>query len=80
LRSSTSLWFVLFQSTAPIFDCECARKSPVGQVSLAVLLDNFITASARIELEEKEREMGALLREKQANNPLEPLLIKVGTI
>ncbi len=43
-----------------------------------MLLDNFITASARIELEEKEREMGALLREKQANNPLEPLLVKVG--
>ena len=45
------------------------------QVSLAVLLDNFITASANMELEEKEKETDRFLREKQANNPLDPLLI-----
>ena len=46
-------------------------------MSVAVLLDNFITASTRMEIEEKEQETGKFLREKQANNPLEPLLIMV---
>ena len=44
---------------------------------MAVLLDNFITASTRMEIEEKEQETGKFLRERQANNPLEPLLIMV---
>ena len=54
------------------------RVHPLApQVSVAVLLDNFITASTRMELEEKEQETVKFLRERQANNPLEPLLIKV---
>ena len=47
------------------------------QVSVAVLLDNFITASSQMELEEKQRETESLLREAVGKNPLEPLLTKV---
>ena len=47
------------------------------QVSVAVLLDNFITASAQMEHHEKELETATLLRDNQSRNPLEPLLVKV---
>ena len=46
-------------------------------MSVAVLLDNFITASSQMELEEKQRETESLLREAVGKNPLEPLLTKV---
>ena len=47
------------------------------QVSVAVLLDNFITASAQMEHHERELETATLLRDNQSRNPLEPLLVKV---
>ena len=47
-----------------------------AQVSLAVLLDNFVAASSRLEAEESAR----LVMEKKAlrlfKNPLEPLIAK----
>ena len=48
-----------------------------SQVSVAVLLDNFITASARMEQLEREKETARVLRDNQSRNPLEPLLVKV---
>ena len=46
-------------------------------MSVAVLLDNFITASARMEQLEREKETARVLRDNQSRNPLEPLLVKV---
>ena len=48
-----------------------------SQVSVAVLLDNFITASTQMEQHEKEQETARILRDNQSRNPLEPLLVKV---
>ena len=47
-------------------------------MSVAVLLDNFITASVHMEQLEREKETARILRDNQSRNPLEPLLIKVG--
>ena len=44
---------------------------------MAVLLDNFITASTQMERHEKELETASILRDNQSRNPLEPLLVKV---
>ena len=44
---------------------------------MAVLLDNFITASAHMEQVERELETARILRDNQSRSPLEPLLIKV---
>ena len=44
------------------------------QVSVAVLLDNFIAASAQMEQVERETETAQLLRDNKSRNPLEPLL------
>ena len=44
---------------------------------MAVLLDNFITASAQMEQREKELETARFLRDNQSRSPLEPLLVKV---
>ncbi len=52
------------------------------QVSVAVLLDNFVRASVRIEEDEKAIIIGKRRNEAEIKNPLEPLLvhlIKVGT-
>ena len=46
-------------------------------MSVAVLLDNFITASAHMELVEREKETARILRDNQSRSPLEPLLVKV---
>ena len=48
------------------------------QVSMAVLLDNFIGASSRIEMEERLEKAETEHREQQTVNPLEPLLLKLG--
>ena len=45
-----------------------------------MLLDNFITASAHMELVEREKETARILRDNQSRSPLEPLLVKVGFI
>ena len=58
-----------------MFQSACDQHGP--QVSVAVLLDNFITASAQMEQHEKEMETARILRDNQSLNPLEPLLIKV---
>ncbi len=47
------------------------------QVSVAVLLDNFVTASAKIDEEEGRHELEEKLRRRQTRNPLEPLLKKL---
>ena len=43
---------------------------------MAVLLDNFITASTQMEQREKELDTARLLRDNQSRSPLEPLLVK----
>ena len=47
------------------------------QVSVAVLLDNFITASAQMEQQKKELETARFLRDNKSRSPLEALLVKV---
>ena len=42
-----------------------------------MLLDNFVTASAKIEEDENHRELEEQRRRQQARNPLEPLLKKL---
>lgn len=49
----------------------------VLQVSVAVLLDNFIGASTRMEYEAKLEKAELKQREQQMKNPLEPLLLKL---
>lgn len=44
---------------------------------MAVLLDNFIGASTRMEQEEKLEQAELKHREQQMKNPLEPLLLKL---
>ena len=44
---------------------------------MAVLLDGFIGASTRIDLEEQLVRADLQQREQQARNPLEPLLLKL---
>jgi hypothetical protein len=49
----------------------------VLQVSVAVLLDSFVSATARIEAEEIKGLLEEKRRRHQAKNPLEPLLKKL---
>ena len=75
------------QTLGRLFQCRQSRQRPTkhcftvfpSQVSVAVLLDNFITASAHMEQLEREKETARILRDNQSRNPLEPLLIKVAT-
>jgi hypothetical protein len=47
------------------------------QVSVAVLLDNFICASSAMEIKEQLRKARACVLDKLERNPMEPLLIKL---
>jgi hypothetical protein len=47
------------------------------QVSVAALLDNFISASAEMELDEKLEQAKACIRDRLELNPMEPLLLKL---
>ncbi len=47
------------------------------QVSVAALLDNFISSSSQIEIEEKLQEADLCVRDRLERNPMEPLLIKL---
>ena len=49
----------------------------VLQVSVAALLDNFISASSAMEMDEKLQQAEAYVRDRQERNPMEPLLIKL---
>ncbi len=49
----------------------------VLQVSVAALLDNFISASSELESEEKLLQTQACMRDRLERNPMEPLLIKL---
>jgi hypothetical protein len=49
----------------------------VLQVSVAALLDNFISASSEMEMEEKLLQSKAYVRDRLERNPMEPLLIKL---
>ena len=44
------------------------------QVSVAVLLDNFVSASAHIDAQEQQRNQEEKRRRQETRNPLEPLL------
>ncbi len=44
---------------------------------MAALLDNFITASSEMEMEEKVLQSKALVLDRLERNPMEPLLIKL---
>lgn len=61
--------------------CNLIMKSSliswVRQVSVAALLDNFISASSEMEMEEKLRKAQAFMRDRLELNPMEPLLIKL---
>jgi pantoate kinase len=46
-------------------------------VSVAALLDNFISSSSQIEIEEKLKEADLCVRDRLERNPMEPLLIKL---
>jgi hypothetical protein len=46
------------------------------QVSLAVLLDNFVAASARLEAREAENRVMEQKALRQFRNPLEPLIVR----
>jgi hypothetical protein len=51
------------------------------QVSLAVLLDNFVASSARLEEEEAQQKIAEKKALRQFKNPLEPLIARqVATI
>ncbi len=47
------------------------------QVSVAALLDNFISSSAQIEIEQRLKEAHSCVRDQTERNPMEPLLIKL---
>ncbi len=49
----------------------------VLQVSVAALLDNFISASTQMELDEKLQQAKECVRDRLERNPMEPLLIKL---
>ena len=46
-------------------------------MSVAVLLDNFVSASGRIEEAERRAQLEEKRRRQQTRNPLEPLLKKL---
>ena len=48
-----------------------------SQVSLAVLLENFLEASNELEAREERERIVRAEREQQVKNPLEPLLLKL---
>jgi hypothetical protein len=49
------------------------------QVSLAVLLDNFVTSTARLEAEEAQVKIAEKKALRQFKNPLEPLVARQAT-
>jgi hypothetical protein len=49
------------------------------QVSLAVLLDNFVASSARLEAEEAQLKIAEKKALRQFKNPLEPLVARQAT-
>ena len=51
----------------------------VLQVSVAVLLDNFVTVSMRMENEDKEKASKEKKASSQFQNPLEPLIAKLAS-
>ena len=65
--------------------CPTSRGSPnpaalsphPSQVSLAVLLENFLEASNELEAREERERIVRAEREQQVKNPLEPLLLKL---
>ena len=54
-----------------------ARLTLLRQVSVAVLLDNFVNASAKDEAEAELRRIEEAKNYKEIRNPLEPLLIRL---
>ncbi len=44
---------------------------------MAALLDNFISASSEMELDEKLQQAKECVRDRLERNPMEPLLIKL---
>ena len=44
---------------------------------MAALLDNFISASSEMDMEEKVKQAQAFVRDRMELNPMEPLLIKL---
>ena len=57
--------------------CVRACVRVILQVSVAVLLDNFIGASTRMEMEERLEQAERKQKAQQMKNPLEPLLLKL---
>ncbi len=55
----------------------CSQRESAPQVSVAALLDNFISSSSQIEIEEKLQEADLCVRDRMERNPMEPLLIKL---
>ena len=55
----------------------CVCVCDILQVSVAVLLDNFIGASTRMEMEERLEQAERKQKAQQMKNPLEPLLLKL---
>jgi hypothetical protein len=58
----------------------CIHRAPCArtpQVSVAALLDNFISSSSQIEIEAKLQEADLCVRDRLERNPMEPLLIKL---
>ncbi len=49
----------------------------VLQISVAVLLDNFVTVAMKVESEEKKRMVNEKRAASQFKNPLEPLIAKL---
>jgi hypothetical protein len=79
-------WVVLqvstFETNHQIFgiahdDLHLKIRCSTLQVSVAALLDNFISSSSQIEMEEKLQEADSCVRDRLERNPMEPLLIKV---
>ncbi len=62
--------FVLFWLIPPSAGLWC-------QVSVAALLDNFISASSEMEMDEKLRQAQEFVRDRLERSPMEPLLIKL---
>jgi hypothetical protein len=60
-----------------LFSVDSIDELWLTQVSVAALLDNFITASSEMEMEEKVLQSKALVLDRLERNPMEPLLIKL---
>ena len=61
------------------FSGESVRRVSAAQVSVAVLLDNFVTASDLMNTQERDRKLHERKSLSLFKNPLEPLILRLAS-